>query len=62
MTKEKIIIVGFLIFFAVECGGSSDSETIRKLDYGDKWPLTVSEATLLCKGYSSVYIYVNELY
>ena len=61
MSKEKITIVGFLIFFAVACG-TANSKTIRQSDYGDKWPLTVSEATLLCKGGLGIYIYVNERY
>ena len=56
-----VCMVGFLIFFVVTCG-TSDSKTIHQSDYGDKWPLTVPEATLLCKGGLGVYIYVNERY
>ena len=61
MNIRLVCMVGFLIFFAVACG-TSDSKTIRQSDYGDKWPLTVSEATLLCKGGLGIYIYVNERY
>ena len=61
MSKEKITIVGIILFSVVACG-TANSKTIRQSDYGDKWPLTVSEATLLCKGGLGVYIYVNERY
>ena len=59
----KKILLFFIpvCFFAVACG-TSDSKTIRQSDYGDKWPLTVPEATLLCKGGLGVYIYANERY
>ena len=55
-----VCIVGIVFFFTVACG-IGDSKTIRQSDYGDQWPLTVSEALLLCRG-EGVYIYVNERY
>lgn len=68
----KKILLFFIpvCFFAVACG-SADSKTIRQSDYGDKWPLTVPEATLLCKemnfsgfrfSFQGVYLYVNKSY
>jgi len=48
MSKEKITIIGIILFSVVACG-TANSKTVRQSDYGDKWPLTVSEATLLCK-------------
>lgn len=57
----KYFLLVVFLFFTVACR-TSDAKTIKQSDYGEKWPLTVPEATLLCKGWGSVYVYVNERY
>ena len=56
------LLIAFLFFCSQSAWGTSDIKTIKQSDYGEKWPLTVPEATLLCKGWGGVYVYVNERY
>ena len=73
MRKNKPLKPLFLtiVLFAFLACAPSDSKTVRQADYGNKWPLTVPEATLLCKEANfpglrfplqGVYLYVNERY
>ncbi|MDE0158688.1 MAG: DUF2511 domain-containing protein [Candidatus Dadabacteria bacterium] len=58
---KKIIITGIILFSAVfsSVSASAGSKIIKATDYGDKWPLTVSKATLSCHGPGAVYIRAN---
>ena len=42
--------------------GDDNSRTITEADYGDAWPLTVSEATLICETPSAVILKVGSNY
>lgn len=45
----------------IGCGGG-DSVVVKEENYGERWPLTVSEAELFCKGYNAIYVKVDEDY
>ena len=50
-----------LVILACACG-SGNSITVKKSDYGTRWPLTVSEAVLTCEGPWAVFAKVDGNY
>ena len=55
---RPILLFLLLVIAAIACG--SDSVTVKEEDYGDRWPLTVTEAELFCKEYYAVYVKVGD--
>ncbi len=52
------IFVGCLSLFSV-LASAEPSVLIKRIEYGDKWPLKVSEATLECKDAGKIVIKAN---
>ena len=43
-----ILLLPLIVIIAIACG--SDGVMVKEEDYGDRWPLTVPEVELFCKG------------
>ena len=54
-------IAALTLVLVVGCG-DDNSRTITEADYGDEWPLTVPEATLICEAPSAVILKVGSNY
>ena len=50
--------VFLIVSLLVGCGGG-DSVIVKEENYGEQWPLTVSEAELFCKGYGAIYVKIG---
>ena len=64
MLSPRVVMLWFAsailsVTLAVSCGGS-DSTTVKELEFGEQWPLTVPEAELFCKEYYAIYVKVGE--
>ena len=65
MRKLSLIMAGLFalgLFLATLGCGAGNSKTVRAADYGDAWPLTVSEAKLVCEGPYAVFLKVDDRY
>ena len=53
-----ILLLPLIVIIAIACG--SDGVMVKEEDYGDRWPLTVPEVELFCKGPYAVYVKLGD--
>ena len=51
-----LILSGLAVLLLCACSSSQNRLTVTEADYGESWPLTIPEATLICREPSLVWV------